>query len=83
MLLERITEIEATQPSVAEGYAPDANIAEAVKLLPAHLQPVVTLMATMVSPSEESMMREKMGQKALAQATSTSLMVRTLFKFAK
>ena len=61
MLLERITEIAATQPSVAEGYALDANIAEAIKLLLAHLQPVVTLMATMVSPFDESMMREKRG----------------------
>ena len=46
--LERVTEIAATQPSVEEGYTLDAGIAKAVKRLPGHLQPVVTLMATMV-----------------------------------
>ena len=35
--LERITKIVATQLSVAEGYVPDANIAEVVKLLLGHL----------------------------------------------
>ena len=29
--------IAVTQPDVAKGYAPDANITEVVKLLPVHL----------------------------------------------
>ena len=36
---------------------------------------MVTLMATMVPPTEESKMHEKMGQEALAQATSMVLTV--------
>ena len=59
-------EIAATQLGVEEGYIPDANIAKAVKRLPGYLQPVVTLMAIMVPPSEESRMREKRGREALA-----------------
>ena len=55
--LERLTEIAATQPNVEEGYTPDADIAKAVKRLAGYLQPVVTLIATMVPPSEESRMR--------------------------
>ena len=78
MQLERVTEIMATQPGVEEGYTLDANIAETVKKLPGYLQPVVTLMATMVPPSEESKMREKRGREALAQAMSMLLMVSTL-----
>ena len=35
--LERFTEIAVTQPSVAKGYTPDANIAEAIKLFLGHL----------------------------------------------
>ena len=81
--LERFIEIATTQPSVMEGYAPYANIVEVVKLLPRHLQLVVTLMATMVPPFEESRMQEKKGREALAQATSMSLMVSTPFKFSK
>ena len=57
---------------------PDPEIAEVVKRLPGYLQPVVTLMAIMVPPSEESKMREKMGREALAQATSMVLMVSIL-----
>ena len=45
---------------------PDPEIAEAVKRLPGYLQPVVTLMATMVPLTEESKLHEKEGQKALA-----------------
>ena len=59
--LDRLTEIAATQPGVEEGYTPDPKIAEAVKRLPGYLQPVVTLMATMVPPSKYSKMREKRG----------------------
>ena len=73
--LERLTEIAATQSGVEKGYTPDAGIVEAVKRLPGYLQPVVTLMATMVLLSEESKMPEKRGWEALAQATSMMLMV--------
>ena len=37
--LERLTEIIATQPSVGEGYTPDAAIVEAVKRLPGICSP--------------------------------------------
>ena len=73
--LERLTEIAATQPRVEEGYTTDPKIAKAIKKLPGNLQPIVTLMATMVPPSEESKMQEKRGREALAQATSMVLMV--------
>ena len=75
MQLERMTEIATTQPSVEEGYNPDAGIAEAVKRLPGYLQLIVTFMATMVPPSEESKMWEKRGWETLAQATNIMLMV--------
>ena len=81
--LKRFTKVTVTQPALVEGYMLDTNIADAVKLLPTHLQPVVTLMATMVPPFEENRMWEKRGMEALAQATSMSLMVSTLFKFSK
>ena len=58
---------------------PDPEIIEAVKRLPGYLQPVVTLMATMVPPTEESKLWEKKGQEALAQATSMVLMVSIFF----
>ena len=54
--LKRLTEITATQLSVEEGYTPNADIVEAVKRLLGYLQPVVTLMATMVPSFEESRM---------------------------
>ena len=49
-------EIATTQPDVEEGYTPDADINEVVKRLPEYLQPIVTLMAIMVLPSEENRM---------------------------
>ena len=44
----------ASQPGVLEGYTPDPELFEVVKQLPGYLQPVVTLMAMMVPPTEES-----------------------------
>ena len=73
-----MTEIVASLPGVLEGYTSDLELAAVVKRLPGYLQPVVTLMATMVPPSEESKMREKRGREALAQATSMVLMVSAL-----
>ena len=77
-MLKRMTEIAASQPSVKEGYTPDPEITEAIKRLPGYLQPVVTLMATMVPLTDESKMQEKSGREALAQATSIVLMVSIL-----
>ena len=57
--MERRTEIVASQPGVLEGYTPDPEFAEVVKRLPGYLQSVVTLMGTMVPPTEESKMHEK------------------------
>ena len=54
--LERMTKIVAPQPSMEEGYTPNPEIVEAVKGLPGYLRPMVTLMATMVPPTEESKM---------------------------
>ena len=59
-------EIATTQPGVEERYTPDPEIAEAVKRLSKYLQLVVTLMAMMVPPTEESKMWEKRGREALA-----------------
>ena len=53
MGLLRRTEITASQQGVLEGYTPDPELAEVVKRLPGYLQPVVTLMATMVPQTEE------------------------------
>ena len=58
-------EIIASQPSVPEGYTPDPELSEVVKQLPGYLQPVVTLMATMVPLIEESKLREKRGREEL------------------
>ena len=61
-----------------EGYTPDPEVTEVVKRLSGYLQLVVTLMATMVPPTEESKMREKRGLEALAQASNMVLMVSIL-----
>ena len=61
-----------------EGYTPNPEVAKVVKRLPRYLQPVVTLMATMVPPTEENKLRDKKGWEALAQATSMVLMVSIL-----
>ena len=71
-------EIATSQPGVQEGYTPDPEVTEVVKRLPGYLQPVVTLMAMMVLPTEASRLRKKKGQEALAQATSMVLMVSIL-----
>ena len=68
----------ASQPGVLEGYTPDPKPSEVVKWLPGYLQPVVTLMATMVPPTEESMFREKRGREALNYGISMVLMVSIL-----
>ena len=52
--LQRGTEIIASQPGVLEGYTPDPKLSKVVKKLLVYLQPVVTLMATMVPLTEES-----------------------------
>ena len=77
--LLRRTKIMASQPGVLEGYTPDLKLAEVVKKLYGYLQPVVTLMATMVPPTEESKLLEKKGREALNQGTSMVLMVGALF----
>ena len=79
MVLEQMTEIAASQPGVLEGYTPDTELAEVVNRLPGYLQPVVTLMATMVLPTEESKMQKKGNWKTLAQATNMVLMVSVFF----
>ena len=77
--LLRRTEIAASQPDVLEGYTSDLELAKVVKRLLTYLQPVVTLMATLVPPTEESILREKMVREALNQADNMVLTVSTLF----
>ena len=74
-----MTEIMASQPDVPEGYTPDPELAEVVKRLPGYLPPVVTLMATMVPPTEESRLQDKRGQEVLDQGVSMVLLVSALF----
>ena len=62
MQLERLTEIAATQPSVEERYTPNTEIVEVVKRLPEYLQPVVTLMATMVPHLKRAIERKWVGK---------------------
>ena len=52
--LLRKTEIATSQPDVLEGYTLDPKLIEVVKRLLGYYQPVVTLMATMVPPTEKS-----------------------------
>ena len=78
--LLRRTKIAASQPDVLEGYTPDPELAEVIKKLPGYLQPVVTLMATLVPPTKESRMRDKRGREALNQAASMVLTVSTFFR---
>ena len=78
--LLRTTEIMAFQPDVLEGYTPDPELIEIIKKLTEYLQPVVTLMAMLVPPTEESRLPEKKGQEALNQAASMVLTVSTFFR---
>ena len=78
VVLERMTEIAATQPSVEEGYIANPEITEAIKRLPGYLHLVVTLMAMIVPSSEESKIRKKKGREELAQATNMVLIVSIL-----
>ena len=71
-------EVIAFQPHAPEGYTPDPELGEVVKRLPGYLQPVVTLMATMVPPTEENRLREKRGREALDQGVSMVLLVSAL-----
>ena len=75
----RMTEIMASQPDVSEGYTLDPELAEVVKRLPGYLQPMVTLMATMVPSIEESRLRDKKGREALDQGVNMVLLVSALF----
>ena len=59
--LLRRRKIVASQPNVLDGYTPNPELAEVVQRLLGYLQPVVTLMAMLVPPTEESRLREKRG----------------------
>ena len=58
----RMTEITASQPNVLEGYTPDAKLAEVMKRLAGYVQPMVTLMATMILLTKESKLWDKRGR---------------------
>ena len=53
-MVQRMTEIMASQPDVPEGYIPDPELVEVVKRLPGYLQPVVTFIVMTVPSTEES-----------------------------
>ena len=55
----------ASQPNVLEGYTPDLELVEIFKKLHGYIQLVVTLMATLVPPTEKSRLRKKRGREAL------------------
>ena len=57
------------------GYTPDLDVMATIKRLSSHMQPMVTLMANMVAPTEEDKLREKKGFDALYQATNMILSV--------
>ena len=61
VVVQRMTEIMASQLDVPTGYTPDPELAKVVKRLPRYLQPVVTFMAMIVPPIEESKLREQRG----------------------
>ena len=75
----RMTEIMASQPDVPEGCTPDPELTEVVKRLSGYLQLVVTLMAMMVPPTEESRLREKKGREELDQGVNMVILVSALF----
>ena len=60
-------------------YTPDPDVMATIRQLPSSLQPVVTLMANMVPPSEEDKLWEKRRKDALAQSTSVILAVSPSF----
>ena len=55
----------ASQPNVLERYTPDPELVEIIKKLPGYIQLVVTLMATLVPPTEKNILRKKRGREAL------------------
>ena len=71
--MEVITTSE--KPDSEGGPAVDLDIMATIRQLPPYLQLVVTLMANMVPPNEESRMREKRGNEALEQATNMIMVV--------
>ena len=61
VVVQRMTEIMASQPNAPEGYTLDPELVEVVKRLCEYFQLVVTLMATMVPPTKKSRLQEKGG----------------------
>ena len=58
--------VDCSEQRALEGAAAvDADVTTTIRQLPSYLQPMVMLMANMVSPSEEGKMREKRGKDAL------------------
>ena len=55
----------------------DADLASAIEQLPSHIQPMVTLLAKMVSPSIKGRMMEKRGKDALEQAANMMALCRS------
>ena len=72
---QRETVATSEQPNSEGGHIPDPEVMATIRQLPPYLQHVVTLMANMVPPNEESRMREKRRNEALEQATNMIMMV--------
>ena len=53
----------------------DVDVASTIGQLPSHLQPMVMLLAKMVSPSDEGKLKEKKGKDALKQVASIMVAV--------
>ena len=60
------------------GPAADPDVMATIRQLPPYLKPVVTLLANMIPPNEESRIREKRGKKVLNQATSMIIVLSTI-----
>ena len=63
------------QPGHEGDYTPDPDVMATIRQLQPHLQPVLTLMATMVPPSKEDRLWEKRGKDVLALSSSIIMVV--------
>ena len=71
------------QPNSEGGAAADVYVTTAIRQLPSYLQLMVTLMANMVFPHEESKMREKRGNDTFEQVASMMMAVSITYSLDK
>ena len=63
------------RPSQEDGHTPNPEVMATIRQFPPYLQPVVTLMANMVPPSNEDRLGDKKGKEVLAQFTNMIMVV--------